>query len=684
MKYTLKVEKADSKAEWKAGEDLDEEQREVVFAPPGPILVVAGAGTGKTRALTYRVANFIRQGVAPENILLCTFTNRAAQEMVGRVESLTGISAKSMWAGTFHHVANRLLREFGDHVGLSPGYGILDREDSREVMSQAMTVLGDRLKQKKLPRPNLLQAMVSMAANKQVSLEQAVSYRWYRFLNNMEEIEEVVAEYSRRKAKLNVVDFDDLLLGWLAMMTRSREVAARISERFHHVFVDEYQDVNLLQAVIVDEVARGGHGNLTVVGDDAQSIYSFRGASVDLMLDFDKRYPEAVTMKLQTNYRSTSEILELANKSLQNNTRRIPKVLRSEKGSGRPPANVVLGTTDQQSCFVCQRLLELHQEDSIPLRGIAVLYRAHSHSLELQVELGKRGIPYSVRSGLRFFEQAHIKDVVSFFRVLSNPLDELALGRVFGVQSGLGRKTVLKVIQAMRKQKKSGMDVALLETVIERIVGKREHEIAPKGEPGAKGISISGAAGAALVELAESMKTMRKRLAQGGVREAMLWLVEGPYKSYVSRSYSNAEDRVEDIRGLAEFAARYDQVEPFLSDLALAAQGVNTADGSPEEDKLVLSTIHQAKGLEWQAVFILCLCDGMFPSAPALRDPEGEEEERRLFHVAVTRAKEYLYLCRPAVSESDNDFYKILRPSRFLTELQPNPPFESWEIILED
>lgn len=679
IKYTLKVENADSKAKWKAGEDLDEEQREVVFAPQGPILVVAGAGTGKTRALTYRVANFIRQGVAPENILLCTFTNRAAQEMVGRVESLTGISAKSMWAGTFHHVANRLLREFGDHVGLSPGYGILDREDSREVMSQSMAVLGDRLKQKRLPRPNLLQAMVSMAANKQISLEQAVSYRWYRFLNKMEEIEEVVAEYSRRKAQLNVVDFDDLLLGWLAMMTRSREAAASISERFHHVFVDEYQDVNQLQAVIVDEVVGGGHGNLTVVGDDAQSIYSFRGASVDLMLDFDRKYPESVTMKLQTNYRSTSEILELANKSLENNVRRIPKVLRSKKGSGRPAANVVLGTTDQQSCFVCQRLLEIHQEDSIPLRGIAVLYRAHSHSLELQVELSKRGIPYSIRSGLRFFEQAHIKDVVSFFKVLSNPLDELALGRVFGVQSGLGRKTVQKVIQAIMNQKNEGMDVAILETVIERMAEKRQSN----GEPRAKGESISGATGVALVKLAESMKTMRNHVDQGGVREGMLWLVEGPYKSYVSRSFSNAEDRVEDIRGLAEFAARYDEVEPFLSDLALAAQGVKTADGDPEEDKLVLSTIHQAKGLEWHAVFILCLCDGMFPSAPALRDPEGEEEERRLFHVAVTRAKEYLYLCRPAVSESDNDFHKILRPSRFLTELQPNPPFESWEIILE-
>ncbi len=672
-KYTLKTSRNTGNAGWDETKDLDSEQREVVFAPPGAILVVAGAGTGKTRALTYRVAHLIRSGTPPENILLCTFTNRAAREMVGRVENLTGISASCMWAGTFHHVANRLLREFGEQVGLSAGFGILDREDSKELLSVCMDGLGKRTRY--MPQPNVVQSILSLAANSQVSLEGVIRKRWNRFADKIEIFRKAAETYSRRKAELNVVDFDDLLLGWLALMCRAEDAAQTIGSRFHHVLVDEYQDVNPLQAVIVDETARRGRGNLTVVGDDAQSIYSFRGASVDIMLGFMERHPEAALMKLQKNYRSLPGILKLANVSIQGNRCRIPKLLCSaaagregEGSASGTPVNVVLGTVEEQSCFVCQRLLEIHREEGVALRDIAVLYRAHSHSLELQVELGKRGIPFSVRSGLRFFEQAHIKDVVSFLRILQNPADELALARVFNTQRGLGGRSAASILESLNASRSTGK--------IEDVLMNAAGDDTGRG----KGVKRE-----ALLRLSEHFRLLRSEIREGGVKPAMLWFTDGPYREHAERNFSNAEERLEDIRGLAEFAVCYDDVDVFLGDLSLAgsAAAVEIKGVEKEDDRLTLSTVHQAKGLEWRVVFVICLCDGMFPSALSLKDPEGEEEERRLFHVASTRAKEHLYLCRPAVAQTGNDFNRILRPSRFLTELQPNPPYETWEIVVE-
>jgi DNA helicase-2/ATP-dependent DNA helicase PcrA len=670
--YRLKVSREVSDDGWDPDSELDAEQREVVEAPAEPLLVVAGAGTGKTRALTYRVARLIRRGTPPERVLLCTFTNRAAREMTRRVEALTGVSARAMYAGTFHHVANRLLRELGDHVGLSPGYGIIDREDCREIIGQCVSELGSALTKSRFPRPGLLLSIFSLAANRQLPVQDVVETSYPRFRKRADQISEVAAAYAQRKGSLNVVDFDDLLLGWLALMTRSDEAATIIGERFAHVLVDEYQDVNQLQANIVDRVARRGGSSITVVGDDAQSIYSFRGASVDIMLDFPKRFPDARVLRLQTNYRSGPKILELANRSIEGNINRLEKTLRAHRTSGTSPVCLAVGTDEEQACFVCQRLLELHHEESIPLREIAVLYRAHSHSMELQVELGRRNIPFAVRSGLRFFEQAHIKDVFAYLRALHNPTDELALARLFQIHPGVGRATSRVVLESLRREMERGRPIESLAAHID--------EMRTRGE-------VRSSVTKPLEGLSANMRELGREVNESGVGASMRWLAEGVYKSYASKTYSNADERLEDIMQLALYAERFHELEPFLSEIALAggvaAQGIKPGK-DPDDDHLTLSTIHQAKGLEWRVVFLIGLCEGMFPSALALRDLRGEEEERRLFHVAATRAKDELYLCRPTFSQSERDFKKVLRPSRFLTELQPDAPFETWEIMLEN
>jgi DNA helicase-2/ATP-dependent DNA helicase PcrA len=386
------------------------------------------------------------------------------------------------------------------------------------------------------------------------------------------------------------------------------------------------------------------------------------------MLNFGKRYPNAVTLRLQTNYRSVSSILDLANRSIEFNRNRLPKTLRAHRSGGDAPVSVLLATPEHQAAFVCQRILELHHEEAVPLRRMAVLYRAHSNSLELQLELNRRQIPYSVRSGLRFFEQAHIKDVIAYLRVMHNPLDELAAGRVIQMQTGLGRTAMAALGESF------GSRTATPHTLAEHLRSAPELT------------RLGGRLGKPLGQLASLLDTLSGHLEKGGVRQAIEHLVKGPYAAYARRRYPNADERLEDLTQLAQYTDRYADVEEMLSDLALTA-GVATESISPgeppEEDRLALSTVHQAKGLEWRVVFVIWLCEGRFPSVLSLKEPRGEEEERRLFHVAATRAQDLLYMVRPAVAESERDFHRVQRPSRFLSELLPDPPFETWDIEVE-
>ena len=641
--------------------DLNAQQRAVVLGPPGPLLVIAGAGSGKTRTLTYRAAHLLEGGVAPDRLLLCTFTNRAAREMIQRVESLLDINLKRLWAGTFHHVANLALRRYAEEVGLQPNYAILDSEDSRDLMATCLAEQGPALRRKRFPRPPLLLHIFSRAVDSQIPVERAVQLQAVRFLDLTAEIERVIDRYVQQKLKLGLVDYDDLLLFFKILLTEHPKQAEELTGRFEHVLVDEYQDTSYLQGEVIDACA-SQHGNLTVVGDDAQSIYSFRGADFRNIIDFPKRYPDARVFKLETNYRSTPEILGLANASIARNTRQFPKVLRAVCPDGMEPAHIPLRDVYMQADFVAQRVLELNQEEDIPLDQMAVLYRAHSHSLELQVELTRRGIPYSVRSGLRFFEQRHIKDVTAYLRLSHNTGDALAWQRVLRLWRGVGAKTIEQVLAVV--QRSEGLTAAgvLLSDELKRAVHRQ--------------------AGPQLRRLGKVVDSI---IAADSLPQMIEAVLEGHYRSYAQAAFPNAETRLEDLQQLADYTSQYSNLERFLSELALvagiAAEGV--APGEVPEEKMTLSTVHQAKGLEWRVVFVLWLSEGRFPHAIAIRTRDEEEEERRLFHVTVTRAREQLYLCNPRFDEQRDGPRKLLRLSRFLREVSSRDgdgPYESWDI----
>ena len=643
--------------------DLNPEQRAVAEAPPGPLLVLAGAGTGKTRALTYRVARLVASGTPPERILLCTFTNRAAAEMLRRVEDLTGAPMHRCPAGTFHHVGHRIVRTYAERLGLSPSFGILDREDATTVMGAAVAELGtERLAARRLPQPKALLALAGLAAGTLRPFAEVVAERAPHLTADVAILEEILERYRRRKRELSACDFDDLLVFWHRLLAdpEHADAAAELRAMVDHVLVDEYQDVNTLQATICDMMA-AGCGSLTCVGDDAQSIYGFRGADFSRIEGFTRRHPRARVLELTTNYRSTPEILALANRSLRCNERQHRKDLRAVRGPGTTPAVIPVRDVYQQAEFVAQRLLEIHHDEQIPLREIAVLYRNHSHGLELQVELGRRGVPFYVRSGARFFEQAHVKDVVAYLRARENPADTLAWTRLLRLWPGIGAKTAARLSERLAALGHARAAAEMLRA-----------EAGRRRQP----------ARSSLGELAD----LWARLCEAGRADpgaAIRTIVEGHYAAYAKTAFANAEQRIEDLEHLAGFASDTGSASEFLAQVALV-EGIGaekaTAAHDPD-DKLVLSSIHQAKGLEWRAVFVVWLVDGRFPGRPALRTPDALEEERRLFYVAATRAKDQLYLCFPTLEEGRDGPHRILRPSRFLTEIdRPPPVFERWEI----
>jgi ATP-dependent DNA helicase UvrD/PcrA len=660
-KYKLKRTAPAPDTDW--GDLLDDEQRAVVRAPPGYLLAVAGAGTGKTRALTYRVAHLLAQGTLPERLMLCTFTNRAAQEMLRRVADLAQVDVKRLWAGTFHHVGNRVLRRYAEDLGHPVDFSILDRSDSVDLLTR---VMADRtaVRRQRFPQAGVLLGMISLASNTGRTLADLLRREYQHFAHHQVEIEGVAQAYTERKRRLSVRDFDDLLLGWREALTDHPAVATELQERFQHVLVDEYQDVNRLQADITDLMALG-HGSLTVVGDDDQSIYAFRGADAQAILTFPERHPTATVHRIQTNYRSTPEILRLATTSVARNLRRHDKTLRPSRHPGSLPVVVAVDDVYQQAAFVAQRVLDLHEDESMALADMAVLFRAHAHSLELQVELTRCQIPFTVRAGLRFFEQSHIKDVLAHLRWLVNPADELAAMRVLRLQPGIGAATASQIISHVRAQRTvlhRALDSALASHLVSR--GKSR-----------------------LQGLAELFSSLDEDTGQttAAPADALRAVASGPYKELALARYGNAAERLEDLAQLADHAERYEALGPFLNDITLMAgmAAESFGPGDPPDDCLTLSTIHQAKGLEWKAVFVLWLCDGHFPSAPALRDDHGEEEERRLFHVAATRARDQLTLVHPMFAAQRGLDRVITRPSRFLTENDLPNLFERWQIELE-
>lgn len=672
--------------------ELNDEQFRVVTAPPKGALVVAGAGTGKTRAITYRVAYLIEQGVSPQRILLATFTNRAAREMLRRVEALTGSNnVHRVWGGTFHRIANLILRRHAASIGYDPSYSILDSEDAREMINVCVDEAAIDTTKKRFPKAEVVQGIISYANNTDMPIEDVIGYKYPYFEPLTAQIKRVDTLYQSRKQERNVMDYDDLLLNVKLLLVEKPAIGDLYAEQFQHILVDEYQDTNRLQAEIIDLLAVR-HRNVMVVGDDAQSIFAWRGAEFTNIYEFPKRYPDAQIFKLETNYRSTPEILGLANTSISCNRKQFPKVLTAVRRSRDvKPALVPCSDVEQQSAFVASRILELRDEGT-GLEDIAVLYRSHYHSIELQLELSRRNTPYRVQSGVRFFEQAHIKDVISYLRIIINPRDELAWKRILKMIPGVGNVTANRLYEAIVSEPATSL------------IDEAERA-KPADDPLAMDDPSKIAGG--LVRIAESPQTARLRSSRpwkdfvellemlvqqenrnNPAKQIEIILANG-YEQYLQENFENADARIEDLKGLASFANRYATTEEFLSELALLSTerfkepkplvGEEVIQGGEEDELLTLTSVHQAKGLEWKAVFIIWAAEGKFPSPKSLREIDSEEEERRLWYVAMTRARDELYLTYPLLMTDYNRQTVLQKPSRFVTEC-PAVLYEIWDL----
>jgi len=664
--------------------ELNEQQLAAVTAPPGPLLVIAGAGSGKTRTLTYRVAYLLENGVDARNILLLTFTNKAARQMLDRVSNLLPVDAAGIWGGTFHSIGNRMLRRHGSALGYSSGFTIMDREDQKDLIATVVASSGIDPKEMRFPKANVLADIFSFVVNTERPIEELLAEKFPYFLPLLEQIKDVQARYERKKKATNSLDFDDLLEKTLRMLLEHEHIARVYRRQFQFILVDEYQDTNKIQADFIDILARE-HQNVMVVGDDAQSIYSWRGANFQNILEFPKRYPKAQVFRIELNYRSVPEILEVANSAIAANVKQFKKNLSATRDSkAMKPALVALNDGSEQAQFVAQRVLELRDE-GVELNEIAVLYRAHYHAVELQLEFSRRGIPYQITSGIRFFEQAHIKDVASFIRFVANPRDEVAFKRMVRLLPGIGGKIAENLWNGWEKS----LDSVIVAAVAERGPGPTT----PATEAAAAG-DRSCSIGERLLKLSISTrsKKMWEQLAQtldeiapngkpNPPSAMIVSVVEAIYDDYAKANFTNYELRREDLNQLASFARQFTNAQEFLSQLALISNvDAELAPNAAADNEAVnLSSVHQAKGLEFHTVFVIWLTDGMFPSSRSLETRDAIEEERRLFYVAITRARDELYLSYPHMRLNAGFGDVFQRPSRFLKEI-PNELLEDWEV----
>ncbi len=660
-KYVLKTNAAPSSFTIDYKKELNASQFEVVTQADGPCLVLAGAGSGKTRTLIYRVAYLLEKGARPEEILLVTFTNKAAQEMRNRVEALLQTKAKGLWCGTFHHIGHRILRTHAAAAGLNPDFGILDDEDSRDLVKTCAKSLDIRSGDARFPKPGVVQTVLSFAVNAKLPIAEVVRKRFSYLGPFVRDFERIRALYDEKKRRSSNLDYDDLLSRWTELLDRSEAVREKLASQFKWCLVDEYQDTNRLQQELVGRLA-ARHRNLLVVGDDAQSIYSFRAADIKNILGFPETYPDARIFKLETNYRSTRGILDLANASIRHNVHQFPKELKSVHGEGSRPLFVKVRDTRQEAAFVAQRILEFNEAD-IDLAQIAVLFRARYQAAELELELARRGVPYVIRGGIRFFEQAHVKDVLSFLKVLTNRQDEIAWVRALSLQPGIGSGYAERIYRLAEK-----------EPVLGGVVRP----------------DFGGELPARVREGLAQFKRIFKNLLKEGLRERPDALIEqvleGGYNKHVLLNFDNAQDRLEDLRELVNFAHTYKDLKDFLADVTLRESfkgetiaGAGQEDRKADEDQLLLSTIHQAKGLEWKVVFVIGLAEGLFPHARSLENEDELEEERRLFYVAVTRAREELVLVHAMTRFDYNAGTVICRPSAFVQEL-PGSAYDEVEV----
>ncbi len=632
--------------------ELNPAQLEAVMALHGPILCIAGAGSGKTRTLVYRVARLVETGVPPESILLLTFTRKAATSMLDRAAALVGSGTRRIAGGTYHAFASQVLRRHGAALGLTPSFTILDEGDAADIINLMRAERGVNTRETRFPLKGTIQDMRSAAVNHGTNISDTIKSRYPQFVEHTAEIEKIIADYDAYKLRHQMLDYDDLLIFLLRLLEEQPAARDALRARYRHIMADEYQDTNRLQANIT-VLLGGGSRNVMVVGDDAQSIYSFRGADVGNIRSFPEHFPDCRVIRLERNYRSTAPLLASTNRLMEHAREGFAKRLYTERTGGVQPVLAVSSDEAEQSSFVAQRILEL-REEGIPLDRIAVLFRSSYHAFQLELELRRRNIPYVKWGGFKFLEAAHIKDLLSHLRVLQNPNDRVAWLRVLQLIEGVGTKTA----GALFERLSTASDPLDLES-----------------------LPASAKARAGLAAAAQALQRARK-LADGPpvpVVEA----VADYYGPILKRRFDDFPKRLRDLDQLTVLAGKYAGIGEMLSEMALEPPKNSIdevlASDDDDEERLVLSTIHSAKGLEWHTVFVIWTMEGRFPSFGALRNPADLEEERRLMYVAMTRAQEQLYLTHPALAWDPATGTTLSQPSRFIAEIGPDL-LDRWEL----
>ncbi|MEW6265203.1 MAG: ATP-dependent helicase [Thermodesulfobacteriota bacterium] len=621
--------------------ELNPAQYEAVTALDGPILVAAGAGSGKTRTLVYRVAYLVEKGVPPEAILLLTFTRKAASQMLDRAQALVGPGCSRVAGGTFHALAHELLRRYAPRLGYDAGFGVMDRGDMEELLGRLRQALPDR--DRRFPQRSTLADVISKAANKGRTIADLVLEEYVHLKEFLPDIMKLAQEYAAGKRDNALLDFDDLLLELARLLSQDESARREIAARYQYIMVDEYQDTNPMQADIVYLLGRD-HGRVMAVGDDAQSIYSFRGATFRNIMDFPSRFPGARVIRLEENYRSRQPILDLTNHIISRARERYEKRLYTRRAGGRRPRIIVTATQKDQSLFVCRKILAL-RDRGVDLGRVAVLFRAASHSFDLEIELLRHGLDFVKFGGRRFLESAHIKDLLALLRTTANPGDSLSLTRALLLLDGIGPKAAAEISSW--------------------VAGRRERLVSLLDYPGrSKQTEVLAPLARLWAEIAVRNVGLEERVNK-------TWEY---YRPVMEAKFDDHPSRLADVKEFLRLAQGYTSLNRFLADMALEPpNALNPRGLGPAglEGRLTLSTVHSAKGLEWRVVFVIWAVEGRFPPPYALTRPEDLDEERRLMYVAATRAEDELYLICPLEKEEYRPGPARPRPSRFLADLPP-------------
>jgi DNA helicase II / ATP-dependent DNA helicase PcrA len=632
---------------------LNESQQTAVFHDQGPALVIAGAGTGKTRTLIYRVARLVESGIDPAEILLLTFTRKASGEMLSRASRILDDRCTRVKGGTFHFYCSQILHRYADRIGYPDNFTIIDASDSMDTIQYLRSQMQFDSTDTRFPKKSTLYNIFSSSINKQQSLSGTLDDLYPQFLYHLEDITRLFTEYQNYKMKNGVMDFDDLLVKTCELLNEFDDIRISVAGRHKHVMVDEYQDTNALQAELT-RIFSSVHSNVMAVGDDAQSIYSFRGADHKNIMEFPDLFDDVKIIKLEENYRSTQRILDLSNSLISLAKDKFDKSLYTKNEKGEFPGLVKAANHNDQSRFLTQMILQL-REQGYELNDIAVLFRNGRDSFDLEVELNKKNIPYIKFGGQKFTEAAHVKDVLAHINVFINPLDTISWNRVLMLIDGIGPKTAQDLYQWIRNS-------------------ENPHQVNHAG-------SVSERYTIQLKALADLFKEVHNK--RKSVPDALETIVRY-YEKFCKKRYDDHPKRMKDLETFIDISGSYRSLEQLLEEITLdpiEATAYDTLASQKDEAPLVLSTIHSAKGLEWRVVFIIQCLDGIIPSGYAIDDPEQTDEELRLMYVACTRAREQLYFTYPALYQGGYGDY-FTNPSRFLEELSDDL-FEPWILIEE-